>query len=88
MSNGITANLIGPLLAAVVLIVMAVSMIGFAGGLQAWIVKYQLKWVRPKWARSFIQSGSYLWNLRLVGFICVLMAAVLLYMTYHQLRFG
>jgi hypothetical protein len=34
-------------------------------------------WPRPEALKTFVHSGAYLWNVRLVGFVALLMAAML-----------
>jgi hypothetical protein len=81
-------SMIGLLGLALVLLAMAVLMVGFAKGTQIWIIGHQLKWIRDKWERKYIQAESYLCHLRFVGFISLLMATALLYAAFRPLYLG
>jgi hypothetical protein len=36
-------------------------------------------WPRPEALKTFVHSGAYLWNVRLAGFVALLMAAMLVF---------
>jgi hypothetical protein len=61
-------SMIGLLGLALVLLAMAVLMVGFAKGTQIWIIGHQLKWIRGKWERKYIQAESYLCHVEIRWF--------------------
>ena len=78
----------GILAYAAFLLVLATFCLLFPRRVQALAIAIQDRgWgTKMKWANKFIRSGSYLWNVRFVGVIALLMASLLLWVFILKLN--